>query len=196
MDCGQVMETPSDLGHPIEQDVEHPIEQDAEHPVEHSGKSRRKDRQRRRKDDVLDAESAENRDASRRRSKGSKAWKLSLGVVSGLMHVKSADVSIVVAYAGEYSSDIPKRRRIRMRREAGDWRVEKSAVTVHEGECKLFVIAGREDVLAESPILTGVDLRQESDIALAVEGHRVGTITLLAHKTRSSGSKESGAADC
>jgi len=164
--------------------------------AEPSGKQKRKDRHRRRKDDGPEAEAPETRDPARRRSKGSKAWKLSLGLVSGLMHVKSADASIVVAYAGEYCCDIPKRRRIRMHKEAGDWQLEKSAVTVHDGECKLFVITdNKNEVLAESPILTGMDLRRERDVPLAVQGQRVGTITLLAQNTRSSGTKESGAVE-
>jgi hypothetical protein len=168
---------------------------DIEQHIEPSGKSRKKDRQRRRKEDAIEAAPSENRDSTRRRSKGSKAWKLSLGIVSGLMRVKAADISMVVAYAGEYCSDIPKRRRIRLHRESGDWRLEKSAVTVHDDECKLFVITADSEVLAESPILTGMDLRNESDVSLAAEGQRVGTITLLAHKTRSSGNKESSTAD-
>merc|ERR1719235_136421 len=191
MNCGQV-EARRDIGHPYE----HPTsnERPLEPQHEHAGKPRKKDRQRRRKDDVSEAETPDNRDPTRRRSKASKAWKLSLGLVSGLMHVKAADVSIVVAYAGEYCSDIPKRRRIGLHRDAGDWRLEKSAVTVHDEECKLFIMAAKGEVLAESPILTGIDLRNESDVSLAVDGQRVGTITLLAHKTRSSGSKSSGAA--
>jgi len=60
----------------------------------------------------------------------------------------------------------------------------------------LFVITdNKNEVLAESPILTGMDLRRERDVPLAVQGQRVGTITLLAQNTRSSGTKESGAVE-
>jgi hypothetical protein len=109
---------------------------------------------------------------------------LSLGLISGLLDVRSA--VLCVAYDGESAADVPRWRRTRMREDAatGDFALDKRSVEVRAR--RSFSVILLDDTRSDQPVLGRTAwlkpqaIAHEADIAFHYDGLRIGMITLCA----------------